>query len=109
MNQRKAPRWSRGFTGAPHRCGFVPLRLPQRVPVSGYRRRGRPVVNFIDKSSSTESAALARMRRQGWHCLGSREVSFLELTPQLVRGLDFGIGSEGSLRIITDFVVVQFS
>ena len=33
----------------------------------------------------------------------------LELTSQLVRDLDFGIGREGSRRIIAGFVVVEFS
>ncbi len=37
------------------------------------------------------------------------KVSFLELTSQLVRDLDFGIGGEGRRRIIAGFVVVEFS
>jgi len=42
-NQRKAPRWSQGFAESATSLWLHFVASPQRVPVYGHRRRGRPV------------------------------------------------------------------
>jgi hypothetical protein len=53
--------------------------------------------------------AFARTHLQWWGWRGWCEVFLLQLMSQLIRDLDFGIGSEANRRITVVIVVVQFN
>jgi hypothetical protein len=60
-----------------------------------------------ERVSSLQKFARTHPQLGGWR--GWCQVSFFELTPQLVRDLDFRIGSEPNRRVTVGIMVVQFN